>query len=299
MAVELLHLRGEEIEAAELIAERHAVQLRVAAQEAIRLRRAGFREAPAAIECFVRAPLDLAAYPKVYRKSLRLSLEAWASADLDLQLTTFERYGLERFLDRIYFPILARTMYERGIAPHAAHELAGVLALARPDATLAVVTNRYGRVRGAAILGPPIQDAQRWALIGELPSGSWEEGLVYALEAELALCRRAFMVQLAAAMAARGQRWLSLGRDLPWCERGYGGVLLEKLLLSHSVVVGARDEHHMYRFPELASDALLFLELDRETGAVRPHVHGEPADCLERIAARVRAAGGDGVRRAP
>lgn len=284
MPIELLVLAPSEVRAAALLANSHSIQVRARCEDVPDLERAGFVEAPAAVEFFLRAPVELTRYPRLYRKKLRRSLDAWASSDLRLRLAPMAEFGVERFLDQIYFPLFVRTMYERGIAPHHANQLRAMQELVRGDCSLAVVTTRGGTLAGAALVRPGRRDRFRHPLRGPLPDGDWDEGLVYALAPEFAPCRRALMLQLAEVTATLGRRWLSLGRDLAWCEEGYDGVLYEKLHLADSVVAAFGESCELYSWRPSEHDRFLFLAWDRERMMLRPRIFGAAGDVLHRIA---------------
>lgn len=296
MPVELLALEACETEAAVLLSRVQSVSVRAGSENSLELERAGFVEAPAAIECFVQHPLCLDRYPRRYRKSLRRSLDEWRAAGLRIELADIAGFGLKRFIDDVYYPILARTMYARGIAPHFANELDGILSLLRKETLLAFVITPQGRLVGAAVLRPGDPCLARRGLRGALPTGKWYEGLVYALHGDFSGCRRALMIELGVGFAARGFGWLSLGRDLAWCEEGYDTVLVEKLNLADSVVAVFESGREMYRWRPAEHERFVFLEWSRSRERICPTLFGAPAPALSQIAGHAAFIGVDAER---
>ncbi|WP_394843867.1 hypothetical protein LZC95_43295 [Pendulispora brunnea] len=285
MSVQFLVLDGSELEAAILLAQEQSVHVSARREELVRLRRAGFVEAPVAIECFVRTPFLLEQYPRRYRKKLRRSLTEWELANLRIELMTIANFGIERFVEEVYFPIFVRIMYGKGIAPHRAHELDAIMELLRDDAVVATVRNRDGELCGAALLHPGKHDGARHVLRGELPFGLWEEGLIYGLRDGLAGCRRAFMVKLAEAMGDAGRNWLSLGRDLVYCDDGYDGVFFEKLHIAESIVAILGDEHAMFSWRPRTGERFIFFEWDSSGARLLPRNYGCESAQFDPIAA--------------
>ncbi|MEM9489173.1 MAG: hypothetical protein AAGC55_08510 [Myxococcota bacterium] len=275
------------MDAAVLLAKQRSVLVRAHSDDVARLTRAGFVEAPQVVESLVRAPIALDIYPRRYRKTLRRSVEEWQRLGLRLQLHDMARYGVERFLDQLYFPLFARTMYERGIAPHHANTIDGLMELIDAGIRVAVVSTASDDPVGAALLRPSPSDPRRVALHGPSPEGHWEEGLVYSLGPGLDNCRRALMIKLAEAVAADGARWFSLGRDLALCESGYAAVFEEKLRLASSVVACFGTLHEMYSLRPRDADSFALLEWDPTRAALEPRLFGADSKALMQVAERL------------
>ena len=83
------------------------------------------------------------------------------------------------------------------------------------------------------------------------------------------------MVKLAEVAAERGDRWLCLGQDLPWCEAGYDGPLAEKLWLADTVIArGVGRSFHAVR--PRAGEGLGVLTWDEVQGHLGWVDYGEP-----------------------
>ena len=279
------------VEQALLLAGAHSVRVEVASAAEVRaLVAAGFVVAPAAIESFVRTPIDLDTRPRRYRRTIRASLDAWHAAGLAIELVPLSALGIDCFLETVYFPLFLRTMYARGIAPHGANQLAAMVALLESGEATTVALVRAGpHLVGAALLGRAARDASAHALRGDLPTGPWEQGLIYALHDSLQACRRAFMIELARALAGSGASWFSLGRDAAWCEEGYDGVFFEKLHLADSVVAAFGERTALFSWAATDDEHFMFFAWDQTARALRPRNHGCSEDRFAPIAAALGA----------
>ncbi|WNG18807.1 hypothetical protein [Cystobacter fuscus] len=271
MAVELIHLGGspEELEAALGLRRRRNVHVQVEPEAVPHLRATGFVEAPEAVNAFVELPYDGARRSHNLRRSIGTAVERWEQAEVSLELHDVSSYGLERLIEEFYFPILVRHLYTRGLSPFGAHNLEAFRQIARPD-TYVVMATRDGKVAGGGLLrrraGEPLRSVR-----GPLPTGPWVEGLVYALAPVLDGLQRAFLYALTEIFSAEGFSHLSFGRDLPYAEPRYSGVLLEKLRWADCIAVHEGARRHLYAFHEesLSDSGLLLLEQCAEGLAAR------------------------------
>lgn len=234
MSLRFAFLGEEDLEAALLLSRAESVSLEADQEAGARLRAGGFLPTPRRIECLVKAPFDGARLTHRHRRLVR-SLRAWSQARLTIELTTLAAFGVNAFLEQVYRPIWLPAMYGLGMTPYDAHQRRGLEALLPTTTALAIVRDDVG-IAGAALFkeGSPLRADDR--VQGPVPTGRWFEGLIYFLTPKLRDCRRALMAKLADLAATRGDQWLSLGQDLPWCEAGYEGPLSEKLLTADTIV---------------------------------------------------------------
>jgi len=286
MSVDLVQLRGSELDAAVRMSASRSVVVRGHPCEVEGLRELGFLEGPAAIESFVRAPMGMAHCSRRVRRAVARSVSEWDRRRLRLELLETYAYGVERFIETVYFPFFARSMYEYGIAPHGANDLVGLEKLLTGNTRVALVRTDDGSLVGGALLRESEADEARFPVRGTLPVGRWEEGLIYALDPALEDCQRALLAKLAEAVAP-DSNWFSLGRDLAWCESAYAGVLFEKIRLAESVVVCLSHDQEFYSVRPQWGERFAFFEWVRDRRALRAHLFGTGDDPLPQVIARL------------
>jgi hypothetical protein len=279
-------LASEEVEAALVLGAGHSVSVRVEARDVDRFRAHGFVEAPDAIECFVRCPFDASRLTHRHRNHAR-SRKEWRRRGLSLELLRMDAFGFDTFLEHVYWPVFVPQLYGRGIGPHMTHELDGLRRVAGPDAIVAIIRDGERAIVGAALLHEGAALRQRDCVVAGDTPAEFAEGLVYAIDPRYGECKRALIVELAAAYAGVGRSWLSLGRDLVWCEDAYSAVLLEKLGLADAIVARFGSRRHMVSFrPQPHEDALLF-EGTSHDERVSVRAHACDAERTTRIEALV------------
>lgn len=221
-----------------------------------RLLKIGYVCVPDSIECSFGIPFDPTVRQRSFRRSLSRSLDAWSAAGLKLYIHTVASYGLEPLISRLYFPVLVREFYTRGISPYGAHNLDSFRRIATPDTYVATI-ERDGGVIGGALLKPRAASDALYVR-GKAISGMVAEGLMYVLPADFSECKRALLFYLSESFAALGYTQISLGRDLVWVDDRYAGALLEKLRWADRIWLNVRKD-----------SALLFIHgelIDAERG---------------------------------
>lgn len=256
MTVRLIALATTEARWAKLLASEQSVMVRAHGADVSALCGAGFVEGPVAVECFVQAPF---LRPKLTRRHLNSwrSVKQWQAYGLRLELTSPQAFGVDTFFSRVYYPLFARAMFQRGITPHGAHEVAGMQALLTATSLLALV-RREGVIVGAAVLNQGAALGPRDLAFGGPPQQTWYEGLIYVLQENLHNCQRALLIKLADACGERGQTWLSLGQDAPLCEQGYDLVLREKLHIADAVVFRFGSQNQMFSWRAGENERFMF-----------------------------------------
>lgn len=235
MPLRLHQLNGSEAEvaAALRLQEVAGVLVRLGADDAAaeQLRRAGFVPMPVCIQA-VKSLASSRPMNRARRRGIEASFDAWKTVQARLTLCRASELA-PRVLDELYFGVFVPRLYARGWSPFGIHNHHGFRRLVGPKSWVGLV-HCGDRLAGGALM----KDVQieGLCLAGQLPPGPGLLGQVYVLGEELAAARRAFLLELGAAVQERGFKVLSLGEDLPWMQRAYANVVLEKLAMADAVV---------------------------------------------------------------
>jgi hypothetical protein len=249
MALKIISLGDSEPErkAAMLLRGLAHLRVRSASKGAEELRDAGFVELPASVECLIPIPLDPLRLSRRMRHLVTRAVEAWQQKGLSLCIETSESFGVERLVQEVYYPLLVRHFYARGVSPFGAHNEDQFRRLVTQGVLLALARDGSTMV-GAALLAERRSEHIQLTLRGPAPTGPGLEGLMYALDQSLDVCRRAFIPILASAFSSLGYQILSLGRDLPWMEPDYCDVFFEKTRIAKSIIANRAEPCDLYHF---------------------------------------------------
>lgn len=282
----LMQLREAEVSAVDHLSETASVLAYVADSDTgDRLIQKGFVRLPTSVECLVSAPLDVASYGRNIRRSLLRARTHWDERRFNLDLQPLQATSPGWFFDKVYYPIFASAFYRQAISPHGLQKRSSAEALFERDVSLAVVRDAGGGVVGAALLERT--EVQRAIPGVTAPTGRILEGLAHAFVETHQDLRRALYVELAASVARDGDRYLSLGRDMPWFEAPYVGVVEQKLRLANLVAFEQAPTRLYARWGSEATPA--FVELTPSG----PRWRAGSTDLQERLSGlAARAAGG-------
>ena len=192
------------------------------------LRDVGFFHVPEAIDCSVPLPFDPEINNAKWRKNLAVSLDKWAELELSMELSLVNQFGEDRIIDDLYYPVIVRELYAKGISPFQAMNESAFRKLLSPKSIIALVFQKEQLI-GGGVLKALEKDGKQTVLTGNPAKGLGMTGLVYALGQGYENCKRAFFYYLIQAGESAGFSWVSLGLDQAWFDWRYLPAFLSKV----------------------------------------------------------------------
>lgn len=253
-------------------------------EAAKKLSDAGFVPMPIGIQ-MVRDLSKSSTRPRARRRNLKAATEAWAAAGAQLVLTRAAEVGPD-VRDELYFGLLVPQLYARGWSPFGIHNHRAFQRLIDAESWVALVRCE-GRLCGGGLLR--VARPGGVCLAGGCPPGPQLLGQVYALCDSLAPARRAFLMRLEALAHEAGFESLSLGEDLPWMQRPYVNVVLEKLQSADAVFFRSEQPTLWGHFDNFGDDVLCFVRTESGIELRAPSALSDLADRLSRRIMRLRA----------